>query len=454
MSQDAAAAVESLYHSDWGRIVATLIGLVGDFDLAEESAQEAFAIALDQWRAVGIPEFPRAWIVQTARHKAIDRIRHRARSREKLEEYAASGLMRTVEEPDYEAGYRAGEIPDERLRLIFTCCHPALALEAQVALTLRTLCGLETDEIARAFLAPTATMAQRLVRAKRKIRDAGIPYIVPETRDMSERLDAVLAVIYLVFNEGYASTREGPLVRTDLCAEAIRLGRLVRVLMAPQPPAEATALVALMLLQDARRGARLDQAGDLVILEEQDRRLWDQAQIAEALPLVEDAFRGGPGPFALQAAIAALHCQAARAEDTDWPQILRLYDFLQRLQPSPVVALNRAVAVAMVEGPQAALAILDSLAAGGDLDGYHLLHAARADLLRRAGAAEEAAQSYARALTLVTNGSERRYLERRLREVQPSLRASPERSDLTGPPLGPPPGDITSPARGAPLEPL
>jgi RNA polymerase sigma-70 factor (ECF subfamily) len=423
MPADAATAVEALYRSDWGRIVATLIGLVGDFDLAEESAQEAFAAAVDQWRASGVPDFPRAWIIQTARHKAIDRIRHKTRSQEKLEAYLTSGLVRVVEEPDYEGDYYAqyqnSEIPDERLRLIFTCCHPALALEAQVALTLRTLCGLETDQIARAFLVPPATMAQRLVRAKRKIRDAGIPYIVPETKDMSERLDAVLTVIYLVFSEGYATTREGPLLRTDLCAEAIRLGRLVRMLMGPQPPAEATALVALMLLQDARRDARLDKDGELVILEQQDRRRWHQGQIAEALPLVAEAFRGGPGQFALQAAIASQHCQATRAEETDWPQILRLYDLLDRLQPSPIVSLNRAVAVAMVEGPQAALAIVDSLAATGDLEGYHLLHAARADLLRRAGASAEAAKSYARALALVTNGSERRFLERRLREVQP-----------------------------------
>jgi RNA polymerase sigma-70 factor (ECF subfamily) len=371
---------------------------------------------VDQWRTCGVPEFPRAWIIQAARHKAIDRIRHRVRTAEKLESYANSGLIRAIEEPDYDAG----EIPDERLRLIFTCCHPALAPEAQVALTLRTLCGLETDEIARAFLVPATTMAQRLVRAKRKIRDAGIPYIVPETKEIAERLDAVLTVIYLVFNEGYAATRGGPLVRTDLCAEAIRLGRLVRMLTGPRPPAETAALLALMLLQDARRDARLDRAGDLVVLEEQDRRRWDQGQIAEALPLVEEALRGGPGPFALQAAIAALHCQAARAEDTDWPQILRLYDFLERLQPSPVVSLNRAVAVAMVHGPQPALALIDALGATGDLDGYHLMHAARADLLRRAGSSVEAAKSYARALALVTNDSERRFLERRLREVQPA----------------------------------
>jgi RNA polymerase sigma-70 factor (ECF subfamily) len=415
MSADAATAVDALYRSDWGRIVATLIGMTRDFDLAEESAQEAFAAAVDRWRTSGVPEFPRAWIIQTARHKAIDRIRRRALTEEKLDAYATSGMVATVEEPDYDD---ADEIPDERLRLIFTCCHPALALEAQVALTLRTLCGLETNEIARAFLTPATTMAQRLVRAKRKIRDAGIPYIVPGTGDMAERLEAVLAVIYLVFNEGYASTREGPLVRTDLCAEAIRLGRVVRSLMGPQAPAEVTALLALMLLQDARRDARLDEAGDLVILEEQDRSRWDSRQITEALTLVDEAFRGGPGPFALQAAIGALHCQAARAEDTDWPQILRLYEVLERLQPSPIVSLNRAVAVAMVEGPMPALAIVDSLAASGNLDEYHLLHAARADLLRRTGEYAEAAKSYERALALATNGSERRFLERRLREVQ------------------------------------
>jgi len=412
---DPKAAVEEVYRSDWGRIVATLIGLVGDFDLAEEAAQEAFAAAVDQWRVSGVPEFPRAWIVQTARHKAIDRIRRNARFEEKLESYANSGAVRTTDEPDYEKS----EIPDDRLRLIFTCCHPALAPEAQVALTLRTLCGLETDEIARAFLATPTTMAQRLVRAKRKIRDAGIPYIVPETEDMAARLDAVLTVIYLVFNEGYAATRGGPLVRTDLCAEAIRLGRLVRTLLLPRPPAEATALLALMLLQDARRDARMDETGDLVILEEQDRSRWNQEQIAEALPLVTDAFRGEPGRFALQAAIATVHCQAARAEDTDWPRIVGFYDLLERAQPSPVVSLNRAVAVAMVDGPGPALALIDALTAAGDLDNYHLLHATRADLLRRIGSAEEAAKSYTRALTLVTNDSERRFLERRLREVQP-----------------------------------
>jgi RNA polymerase sigma-70 factor (ECF subfamily) len=413
MPPDATAAIEEVYRSDWGRIVATLIRLVGDFDLAEEVAQEAFAAAVDQWPTAGVPEFPRAWIIQTARHKATDRIRRQTRFEEKLDSYVNSGMFRTMEEPDYDTN----EIPDDRLRLIFTCCHPALAPEAQVALTLRTLCGLETDEIARAFLVPPTTMAQRLVRAKRKIRDAGIPYVVPEATDLSARLEAVLTVIYLVFNEGYAATRGGPLLRTDLCAEAIRLGRLVRTLMGPQPPAEATALLALMLLQDARRDARVDGAGDLVVLEDQDRSRWHKHQIAEALPLVDESLRGEPGPFALQAAIAALHCQAERAEDTDWRQIVRLYDHLERLQPSPVVALNRAVAVAMAEGPRPALAIIDRLAAAGDLENYHLLHAARADLLRRAGSPSEAAKSYSRALALVTNDSERRYLERRLREV-------------------------------------
>jgi len=420
MPQDAAEAVETVYRSDWGRIVAALIGLVGDFDLAEEAAQEAFTAAVDQWRVSGVPEFPRAWIIQTARHKAIDRIRRKARFEEKLESYAKSGLVRTTDEPDYDSS----EIPDDRLRLVFTCCHPALALEAQVALTLRTLCGLETDEIARAFLVPPTTMAQRLVRAKRKIRDAGIPYVVPETRDLAERLDAVLAVIYLVFNEGYVATRGGPLVRTDLCAEAIRMGRLVRSLMGSQAPAEVTALVALMLLHHARRNARINEAGDLVVLEEQDRSLWDQRQIAEALPMVDQSFRDGPGPYAVQAAIAALHCRAASTSETDWFQIVRLYDLLERMQPSPVVSLNRAVAVAMAEGPRPALALVDALADTGELDNYHLLHACRADLLRRIGSMAEAAQSYRRALTLVTNESERRFLERRLAEMASSASRS------------------------------
>lgn len=414
MSLTATEAVEQVYKADWGRIVAALISMVGDFDLAEESAQEAFSAAVDQWRDSGVPDFPRAWIIQTAKHKAIDRIRRKKRFEEKVDLYLRDGSIRTVEEPDYDTS----EIPDDRLRLIFTCCHPALAAESQVALTLRTLCGLETEEIARAFLVPVPTMAQRLVRAKHKIRDAGIPYIVPETKDMPERLDAVLTVIYLVFNEGYAATRGAPLLRADLCIEAIRLGRLVRSLMQPQPPPEATALLALMLLHDARRDARVDDAGDLVVLEEQDRSRWHRQQIAEAMPLVSEALRGGLGVFTVQAAIAAVHCGAARAEDTDWAQIVGLYDMLQQLQPSPIVELNRAVAVAMVQGPRTGLELINGIAATNDLENYHLLHAARADLLRRLAAFPEAEKSYRRALELATNESERRYLQRRLKQVR------------------------------------
>lgn len=407
-------AVDDVYRADWGRIVATLIRLCGDFDVAEEAAQDAFAAAVRQWPNEGVPTSPAAWIIQTAKHKAIDRLRRQTRFQEKAESYAQEQPT-TTEQPEL----TENEIPDDRLRLIFTCCHPALAPESQVALTLRTLCGLETDEIARAFLVPPTTMAQRLVRAKRKIRDAGIPYKIPDTSEIRQRLDAVLTVIYLVFNEGYASTHGEGLLRTDLCAEAIRLARIVRVLLAPYPPAEVTGLLALMLLHDSRRDARVDEAGDLVVLEEQDRALWNQASIAEALPLVTQAIASpAAGPYAVQAAIASEHCKTQRSEQTDWRQIVELYDRLERLQPSPIVSLNRAVAVAMAEGPEHGLRLIDDLMTSGELDGYHLLHAARADLLRRIGSNEDAATSYTRALELTSNDAERRFLEKRLRKMK------------------------------------
>nr|AIA17045.1 Glyoxalase-like domain protein [uncultured bacterium] len=411
---NANVTVDAVYRSDWGRIVATLIRQFGDFELAEDAAQEAFTTAVDQWRTEGIPDSPRAWIIQTAKHKAIDRLRRQTRLQEKLETDPDFMSEPIVEGPNL----NFDEIPDDRLRLIFTCCHPALSLEAQVALTLRTLGGLQTDEIARAFLVPTATMAQRLVRAKRKIRDAGIPFSVPDTTEMPARLDGVLSAIYLIFTEGYAPTRGEPLVRADLCAEAIRLGRLVRALLEPKPPAEATALVALMLLHDSRREARLDEDNNLVVLEEQDRTLWNRPQIDEALALVEEALRSEPGPFAIEAAIAAEHCKAARPEDTNWSQIVNLYTLLSEVMPSPIVSLNRAVAIAMARGPRPALELIDELAASGELEDYHLLHAARADMLRRLGDNEAAAESYEAALKLATNDNERRFLERRLREMR------------------------------------
>jgi RNA polymerase sigma-70 factor (ECF subfamily) len=410
-------SIEELYREESGRILATLIRLLGDFDLAEDVLQEAFAAALAQWPVEGTPAKPRAWIVATARHKAVDRLRRQTRfqaGRDELEWLAR--LEREVEPPDVPDG----AVDDDRLRLIFTCCHPALAVEAQVALTLRTLCGLTTEEIARAFLVPVPTMAQRLVRAKQKIRTAGIPYRVPPDEALAERLDAVLVTVYLVFNEGYAATSGDTLVRPDLCGEAIRLGRLLCRLMPAR--AEARALLALMLLHDSRRLARTDANGDLVLLADQDRSRWDRDQIREGGALATDALRdGGPGYYTLQAAIAAVHARAPRAEDTDWGQIVALYDALLRLHPSPVVELNRAAAVAMADGPAAGLRLLDALEARGDLRGYHLLPASRADLLRRLERWPEAAAAYRRALALVANHPERRFLARRLGEVEARL---------------------------------
>jgi RNA polymerase sigma-70 factor, ECF subfamily len=419
---DVSAALAEVYRSDRARIVATLIRLLGDFDLAEDAAQEAFATAAARWVTDGVPELPRAWIIQTARNHAIDRLRRARRLNAIVDELTP--LAATTEIPEYDRA----DVQDDRLRLIFTCCHPALAFEAQVALTLRTLCGLDTDEIARAFLVPPATMAQRLVRAKRKIRDARIPYIEPHAGELTERLGAVLTVIYLVFTEGYAATHGEPLVRPGLCAEAIRLARLVRELMLPAVPAEATGLLALLLLHDSRRPARQNAGGELVLLDEQDRTRWNREQIEEALPLVDEALRGGRGPFAVQAAIAALHCQAERAEDTDWPQIARLYDVLLDVQPSPIVALNRAVAIGMSEGAAAALPLIDALASQPELERYHLLHAARGDLLRRLNRAADASAAFERARDLATNEQERRFLEKRMHDSTAASGRPPARS--------------------------
>jgi len=405
---------ETLYREERPRALATLIRILGDFDLAEEALQEAFAAALDPWPAAGVPRNPRAWLVSTGRHKAIDRLR-RAKSFAAKRAEIAYLSDRAAPAPD------VPEEPftDDLVRLIFTCCHPALALEAQVALTLKTLCGLSVEEIARAFLVSPATMAQRLVRAKGKIRAARIPYEVPGSDRLAERLDGVLRVVYLVFNEGYAATSGDALVRRELCREAIRLGRLLRALLPGS--SEVAGLLALMLLHDSRRAARLDAAGELVTLEEQDRSLWDRGQIAEGQTLAEAALRrGGAGFYALQAAIAALHAQGTRAEDTDWPQIAALYALLLRLHPSPVVALNHAAAVAMGERLERGLRLIEQLEATGELEAYHLLPAAKADILRRLGRRPEAAAAYERALQLVTHDAERRYLLRRLREVAPA----------------------------------
>jgi RNA polymerase sigma-70 factor (ECF subfamily) len=407
------AEIDRFYREEFGRILATVIRLVGDFDLAEEAVQDAFATALVQWPRSGWPDQPRAWMVSTARHKAIDVLRRAGRLAEIREEIRSTAPMTSDDEPTA-AG--AAAIPDERLRLIFTCCHPALAPEAQVALSLRTLCGLSTEEIARAFLVVPTTMAQRLVRAKAKIRTTRIPYEVPPPARLGERLEAVMAVVYLVFNEGYAASGGDDLVRADLCGEAIRLGRLLTSLLPVE--SEPRALLALMLLHDARRRARTSPEGDLVLLEDQDRSLWNRAQIEEGLRLAAaGAGTGAPGPYALQAAIAGEHCRALRAEDTDWATIAKLYEILARALPSPVVALNRAVAIAMVEGCEAGLARIAELKADGALDGYYLLWSAEADLLRRSGRREEAAAAYRRALDLVTTAPERRFLEGRLREV-------------------------------------
>ena len=408
--------VERIYREESGRILATLIRLLGSFDLAEEVMQEAFAAALEQWPKRGIPDNPRAWLVSTAHHKGVDMIRRRTRFDSKRDELQRlAELEQKLSEA--ENMLQPEELSDDRLRLIFTCCHPALVLEAQVALTLRTLCGLSTEEIARAFLVPLPTMAQRLVRAKQKIRDARIPYQVPPRQELTDRLEAVMLVVYLVFNEGYSASSGDAAIRRELCAEAIRLGRLICELLPGE--SESRALLALMLLHDSRRVARVDGDGEVVLLEEQNRDLWDHGEIREGLGLVDSALRGGAaGPYALQAAIAAIHAQATRAEETDWKQIVALYEALLRLQPSPVVELNHAAAVAMADGPAAGLRLLDGLEGKAELREYYLLPAARGDLLRRLQEWSEAALAYRRALALTSNEAARSFLSRRLAEME------------------------------------
>lgn len=415
MGQDAAEkmreVVDGVYRADSRRVLATLIRLLGDFDLAEEAMHDAFAAAVEQWRQEGVPKNPAAWLISTGRFKAIDGMRRRARFDASLGEIARS-LEAAASDT---SGWENENVEDDRLRLIFTCSHPALPPDARIALTLREVCGLTTEEIARAFLTTPPTVAQRIVRAKRKIKDAGIPYQVPSQRDLPDRLDAVLRVIYLVFNEGYSASSGSSLTRRDLSGEAIRLGRLLIELL-PEP--EAMGLLGLMLIQESRRAARASPEGDLILLDNQDRSLWRRDQIAEGTALVERALSSRRfGPYTLQAAIAAVHAEAPTAAATDWAQIVGLYDVLMRVESSPVIELNRAVAVAMRDGPSAGLPLIDALLASGELEEYHLAHSARADLCRRLGKTKEARASYERALSLTQQEPERRFLQRRLDEL-------------------------------------
>jgi RNA polymerase sigma-70 factor (ECF subfamily) len=415
MSTDVKAAVDAAFRDEWGKVVATLIRTTGDWDLAEECAQDAFAMALQRWPSDGVPGRPGAWLTTAARNRAIDVLRRKAVGAAKLREVAAMSLP--PESPADQPETDHSGVSDDRLRLMFTCCHPALSLEARVALTLRTLAGLTTAEIARAFLASEPTMAKRLVRAKQKIQHAGIPYRVPPAHLLPERTPGVLGVLYLLFNEGYSATAGADLVRQSLSAEAIRLARVLTRLMPDEP--ETAGLLALMLLHDARRSARLDAAGDLVTLEDQDRSSWDAAEISEGVAVLKAALRRRrPGPYQIQAAIAACHATAPTADRTDWPQIAALYDRLLEFLPTPVVELNHAVAVGMAFGPSAGLELVEALEAAGQLAGYHLLPATRADFLRRLGRMKEAAAAYASALELVSTDAERRFLAARLAETR------------------------------------